>query len=86
MVKIITPGVTNKYTNTCPHCMCVYEYEAADVIHGWDYMAVPYIMCPYCGKRNNVNYIPYNPVHPNDYTITCEQHQCKGERCQNGED
>lgn len=73
MIKIITPGITNKYTNTCDKCMCVYEYSIEDVLRGWDYMALPYIMCPYCGARNNLHqYIPYRPEDSDKYKVTCD--------------
>ena len=82
MVRIITPGVSTKYTNTCPHCMCVYEYEENDVLHGYGLTTTEnaYIMCPYCGRRNNIyTRIPYNP-YPYEYTkIYCNKitEQCE---------
>ena len=78
MIRIITPGVGIKYTNTCPHCGCVYEYEEADILYGYGLTIAEnaYIMCPYCGRRNDIyTRIPYTPY---DYTrIYCENLQCE---------
>lgn len=74
MKKIITPGVTQKYVNTCGKCMCTYEYEEIDICYGWELGSTnhPYVTCPYCGARNNIWYkTPYTPNPLEYYKITC---------------
>lgn len=58
MAKIIKPGNYFKFTNICPYCECLYEYDQTE--------ATPYdvgdcftlsrgnINCPYCGCPNTV--------------------------------
>lgn len=58
MIKILKEGHM-KYTMTCEHCDCKFEFEAEDVTrrtawddHGGHYPVCDFyeIKCPYCDK------------------------------------
>ena len=62
-MKIIKEGKTPKtHTNTCPLCSCEYEYEDSDIhtSDGLTTATIPYVICPWCGKRNNISSITTN--------------------------
>lgn len=76
MAKIIFPGVTKTYVNTCPHCYCVYEYSIEDIHTTYDYINKRYVVCPFCGHNNEIMpMIPYNDKYYKEkYKITFENH------------
>lgn len=61
-MRIIKMGNINTYTNTCPECGCMYEYDDSDISIGYEMTVTGYygfVYCPCCHKTNKVpNYIP----------------------------
>ena len=90
-MKIIRNGNINTYTNTCPMCSCLYEYDDSDVQVGYDYSSTGrygYVLCPCCHNMNKVTYnfkenytYPYfDPLTRYGYTNCCSNQEMSYER------
>ena len=58
MIKVIKHGKKPKFTKTCPHCGCEFEYEIEDLKTDYNICLTSYpgqyrryILCPDCGER-----------------------------------
>lgn len=58
MIKVIKHGNKPKFTKTCPHCGCEFEYEVEDLKTDYSMCLTSYpgqyhryILCPDCGER-----------------------------------
>ena len=57
-IKVIKHGQKPKWTKTCPHCGCEFEYEAEDLENDYSFSLNTYpsqyrryIKCPDCGEK-----------------------------------